>query len=184
MGLWVNSGGSEKKKIEKFSNFCIKIKNFVIRKGYRCMIWWILYDKWIEESAARKWVLCLSYIYKEENSIRGIFIRKQRKRKSLSWQRVFAFLFLLRLYLVCFLLKTAVAIPLKKSRRKINVFLMGIALHSLFLFNSNKGLAEHPEKWKFPRWSRRKWWISFLSVRLYLLATQEQERDSSAGTGR
>jgi len=38
----------------------------------------------------------------------------------------FGFLILLRFYLLCFLLKTAVAIPLKKSRkRKINVFLRG-----------------------------------------------------------
>lgn len=28
-----------KTEIEKFSNFCIKIKNFVIRKDYRCIIW-------------------------------------------------------------------------------------------------------------------------------------------------
>ena len=38
----------------------------------------------------------------------------------------FGFMILFRLYLLCFLMKTAVTIPLKKSRkRKINVFLRG-----------------------------------------------------------
>ena len=38
----------------------------------------------------------------------------------------FGFMILFRLYLLCFLMKTAITIPLKKSRkRKINVFLRG-----------------------------------------------------------
>ena len=38
----------------------------------------------------------------------------------------FGFLILFRFYLLCFLMKTAVALPLKKLRkRKINVFLRG-----------------------------------------------------------
>ena len=48
----------------------------------------------------------------------------------------FGFLILFEFYLLCFLMKTAVAIPLKKSRkRKINVFLRGICFGSYrFLF--------------------------------------------------
>ncbi len=61
----------------------------------------------------------------------GHLHKKTKKAEILIKQKIPAFLFLLRFYLVCFLLKTAVAIPLKKSRkRKINVFLRG----SCFLF--------------------------------------------------
>ena len=55
----------------------------------------------------------------------GVF-KKTKKAKILIMTKDFSFLILLRFYLLCFLMKTAVAIPLKKSRkRKINVFLRG-----------------------------------------------------------
>ena len=61
----------------------------------------------------------------------GHLHKKTKKAEILIIQRISAFLFLLRLYWVCFLLKTAVAIPLKKLiKRKTNVFLRG----SCFLF--------------------------------------------------
>ena len=68
--------------------------------------------------------VAISDIHKKRSvQFRGILIRKQ-KAEILIYKRISAFLFLLRFYLVCFLLKTAVAIPFKKWRkRKINVFL-------------------------------------------------------------
>ena len=55
----------------------------------------------------------------------------------------FGFLILFEFYLLCFLMKTAVAIPLKKLR-KINVFLRGscfevsaFVLYSLFFYFSS-----------------------------------------------
>ena len=55
----------------------------------------------------------------------------------------FGFLILFEFYLLCFLMKAAVAIPLKKLR-KINVFLRGnrfevsaFVLHSLFFYFSS-----------------------------------------------
>ncbi|WP_418400710.1 hypothetical protein, partial [Anaerotignum lactatifermentans] len=81
-------------------------------------------------------------------SLRGIFIRKQRKLKSLSRQRILAFLFFLLRFLLCFLMKTAIAIPLKKSRKiKINVFLRGSCFQrGCFLLGQKKGGSCLPPK--------------------------------------
>ena len=65
----------------------------------------------------------------------GHLHKKTKKAKILIITKDFGFLILLRFYLLCFLLKTAIAIPLKKSRkRKINVFLMGSCFRNLLFF--------------------------------------------------
>ena len=48
----------------------------------------------------------------------GFFIRKQRTLES----KDSSVLIFTEIYLACFLLKTAVAIPLKKSRKKTTMF--------------------------------------------------------------
>jgi len=66
------------------------------------------------------------YPQKKPEALSGHLHKKTKKAKILIITKDFGFLILLRFYLLCFLLKTAVAIPLKKSRkRKINVFLRG-----------------------------------------------------------
>ncbi len=66
------------------------------------------------------------YPQKKPEALSGHLHQKTKKAKILIITKDFGFLILLRFYLLCFLLKTAVAIPLKKSRkRKINVFLRG-----------------------------------------------------------
>ena len=60
----------------------------------------------------------------------------------------FDFLILIKFYLLCFLMKTAVAIPLKKSRkRKINVFLRG-SCFGCFLFFCAKTPDEYEDNIK------------------------------------
>ena len=74
---------------------------------------------------------------KKSMCFRGVFIRKQRKPKSLSWQRILAFLF----FLFCFLLKTAIAIPLKIL--KGNCFREHAVLYFAFLFLFLKLLSQN-----------------------------------------
>ncbi|WP_306544468.1 hypothetical protein, partial [Anaerotignum sp.] len=61
--------------------------------------------------------LRLFYI-KKEHGFRGFFIRKQRTLEP----KDSSVLIFTEIYLACFLLKTAVAIPLKKSRKKTTMF--------------------------------------------------------------
>ena len=76
----------------------------------------------------RSWLFSLpSYLltlvpplFSKKSLFRGIFIRKQGKLRFFS--RISAFLFLRRMDLICFLLKTAVLIPLKKSRKRKSRF--------------------------------------------------------------
>ena len=63
----------------------------------------------------------------------GHLHKKTKKAKILIMTKDFGFLIILRFYLICFLLKIAVAIPLKKSSgKKINVFLRGSCFLSGF----------------------------------------------------
>ena len=62
----------------------------------------------------------------------------------------FGFLILLRFYLLCFLIKTAVAIPLKKSRkRKINVFLRGSCFGFTLFCQKEKRIKKRQSRYDF-----------------------------------
>ena len=65
----------------------------------------------------------------------GHLHKKTKKAKILIIIKDFSFLILLKFNLLYFLMKTAVTIPLKKSRkRKINVFLRGSCFKNLLFF--------------------------------------------------
>jgi len=52
----------------------------------------------------------------------GHLHKKTKKAKVLMITKDFGFLILFEFYLLCFLMKTAVAIPLKKSRKGKSMF--------------------------------------------------------------
>jgi len=52
----------------------------------------------------------------------GHLHKKTKKTKVLMITKDFGFLILFEFYLLCFLMKTAVAIPLKKSRKGKSMF--------------------------------------------------------------
>ena len=71
---------------------------------------------------------------------KGHLQKKTKKAEILIITEDFSFLILWR-YWICFLLKTAVAISLKKSRKKCNVFLRRICLSILCFFGHTAAAA-------------------------------------------